>query len=237
MSSYYKGRRAQHYNTRWRTFTTRTLTEVVAMVDIAALRRVPERFGRSARVLDVACGTGILLKQLIAQVPDVEAYGVDASADMLAQAHAVLDAQAHVQLEQAEVGPGERANLSYPSQTFDLITCTNTLHDLSEPEVTLAGLKRLLAPEGQLVVEDYARRRPPFPWLVFAWLLRRVEGTYVQAYTRAEAQSLCIQAGLRVLDSRDFTINWLWHGWVLRTSKPHEISSMGVRKERLLEDA
>jgi len=218
MGGYYSGWRARYYNRRWRTFTTRTLTEVLAVVDVVTLRHVPEHLGRPARVLDVACGTGVLLSHLIEQVPGVEAYGVDASMDMLAQAHAVLDAQAQVRLDQAEVGPGETANLPYPPQTFDLITCTNALHDLAEPNVTLAGLERLLAPGGQLVVEDYARRAPPFPWGLVEWMARYIEGGHVRAYTLPEAQALCEQAGLRVLCSQGFTVDWLWHGWVLRTN-------------------
>ena len=67
------------------------------MIDGATMRSVPAGLGRRPRVLDVACGTGILLKQLLEQVPDVEAYGVDASADMLAQARAVLKGQPNVQ--------------------------------------------------------------------------------------------------------------------------------------------
>src|SRR5712691_9008233 len=130
MSSYYTGWRARQYNTRWQGFTERTLAEALAMVDVGALLSVPERLGRPPRVLDVACGTGILLKQLLEQVPDVEAYGVDASADMLAQAHAALNGQPNVRLERVEVGPGETAGLPYAPETFDLITCTNALHDV-----------------------------------------------------------------------------------------------------------
>ncbi len=133
------------------------------MIDVDALRSVKTRLGRPARVLDVACGTGILLKQLLEQVPDAQAYGVDASADMLAQARITLKDWLGVQLEQVEVGPGETADLPYRPGTFDLITCTNALHDLPDPVATLSGLRRLLSPGGQLVVEDFARREPPFP--------------------------------------------------------------------------
>src|SRR5947209_5358894 len=90
MSSYYTGWRAQHYNIRWRTFTKRTLAEVLAMIDEAQLRRVSEQLGHPPRVLDVACGTGVLLRTLLERIPDAEVYGVDASADMLAQAYATL---------------------------------------------------------------------------------------------------------------------------------------------------
>jgi ubiquinone/menaquinone biosynthesis C-methylase UbiE len=220
MSTYYTGRRARHYNARWHTFNERTLGETLAMIDFATLRGVPERLGHPPRVLDVACGTGILLKELLERVPDIEVYGVDASADMLAQARIALKDQPRVQLEQVEVGAGETANLPYARGSFDLITCTNALHDMPEPVGILEGLMRLLAAGGQLVVEDFARRKPVFLWAAFEWLLQRLEGSRVHAFTQAEAQSLCQQAGLHVACGRSFTVDWLWHGWVLGTYRP-----------------
>jgi ubiquinone/menaquinone biosynthesis C-methylase UbiE len=215
MSKYYTGRRARHYNARWHTFNEITLGEALAMIDVTALRSVSERLGRCPRILDVACGTGILLSRLLDQVPGIEAYGVDASADMLAQASLALKGQLHVHIERAQIGAGETANLPYAQETFDLIACTNALHDMPEAVVTLAALGRLLAPGGQLVVEDFARREPLYLWKVFAWLLERIEGSHVHAYTLAEAQSLCKHAGLRVASGKVFKVDWLWHGWVL----------------------
>ena len=191
MSTYYTGRRAQRYNARWRTFSEKTLAEALAIIEFAALRSVAERLGRPPRVLDVACGTGILLKELLERVPGVEAYGVDASEDMLTQARAALKDKPHVYLERVKIGTGETANLPYAEETFDLITFTNALHDVPDPVGTLAGLRRLLAQEGQLVVEDFARREHPFAWAAIEWLGQQIEGTYVRAYTLAEAQSLC----------------------------------------------
>jgi ubiquinone/menaquinone biosynthesis C-methylase UbiE len=222
LRSYYTGRPARYYNTLWRTYTRRTLAEVQAAIDLSALYAVPQRLGRSPRVLDVACGTGVLLKWLVEQVPGVEAYGVDASADMLEQAGAALKDQPHTHLEQAEVGAGETAHLPYAPGTFDLITFTNAMHDLPEPAATLMGLKRLLAPGGQLVMEDFARREPPFPWKAFEWVLRQAEGGQVHALTLDEAQSLCEQTGLRVSRGKAFKVNWLWHAWMLRASASSE---------------
>ena len=216
MSKYYTGKKALHYNTRWHTFTTRTLTETLTMIDITALRSVQERSGHIPRVLDVACGTGILLKQLLDQVPGIEAYGVDASVDMLAQARAALPDQPHVHLERAQIGIGKVLDLPYPQENFDLITFTNALHDMPEPVALLAGLGRLLAPGGQLVMEDFARREPRFFWAAFEWLLQRIEGNSVHAYTLAAALSLCDQAGLHIAKEKVFTVDRLWRGWVVR---------------------
>jgi len=215
MRDWYRGKQAHRYNRLWRTFTGRTVTAALEMVDWAPLENTPERLGRAPRALDAACGTGVLLRRMLERLPGLEASGFDASAAMLAQARAALADWPQAQLAQATLGPNGNANLPYAPGTFDLITCTNSLHYLPEPEATLAGLARLLAPGGQLILEDYARREPPFPWGAFEWLVRRLDAQHVRAYTLAEAGALCAGAGLRLRGEQRFTITWLWRGWAL----------------------
>ena len=224
MSEYYKGKQAYQYNTRWQRFNTRTLSETLAMIDTTALHRIQEWQERLPRVLDVACGTGILLKQLLAQVPDLEVYGFDASADMLAQAQAALQGQPHVHLERMQIGRGIALNLPYAQEKFDLITCTNALHDMPEAVALLAGLGKLLALGGQLVIEDFAPRQPRLFWAAFEWFLQQIEGNKVHAYTLKVAFSLCEQAGLHVAAEKEFIIDWLWHGWVLNVTRTTQIT-------------
>jgi ubiquinone/menaquinone biosynthesis C-methylase UbiE len=227
MSKYYKGKRAYLYNTRWQGFNTKTLAETLAMIDITALCSIEERQGRLPRVLDVACGTGLLLKQLLARVQGMEVYGLDASADMLAQAKAALQGQPHVYLEHMQISTVTTSNLPYAQENFDLITCTNALHDMPEPAALLAVLRKLLVPGGQLVLEDFAPRQPRLIWAAFEWFLQQIEGNKVHAYTLKEALSLCEQAGLHVASEKEFIIDWLWHGWVLSAFRttPITISS------------
>jgi SAM-dependent methyltransferase len=197
MRDYYTGWRAQYYNYFWHTYTKRTLKAVEAMIDLAALFAVPERLERHPRVLDVACGTGILLKWLLEQVPDLDAYGVDASADMLAQASVALKGCSHVHLERVELGSDGTAGLPYRPGTFDLITFTNALHYLPD---------------------DYRERELLFIRKVFRWLVRRVDPRHVRTYTLVEANSLCRQAGLSAVCEIMFAIDWLCDGWALRAS-------------------
>src|SRR5204862_7834564 len=118
---------------------------------IRTLRRIRERNGRMPRGLDMAWVTGLLLKQFLAHVPNIEEYGLDASADMLAQARTALQDQPHVHLECIQIRKGMASNLPYAQGNFDLITCTNALHDMPEAAALLAGMAKLLAPGGQLV--------------------------------------------------------------------------------------
>ena len=106
-------------------------------------------------------------------------------------------------------------NLPYAQEHFDLITCSNALHDMPEAMALLAGLGKLLAPGGQLVVEDFAPRQPRLFWATFEWFLQQIEGNNVHALYIERSVSLCEQADLYVAGEKEFVIDWLWHGWVL----------------------
>ncbi|MDQ2906941.1 MAG: class I SAM-dependent methyltransferase [Chloroflexota bacterium] len=219
MDNYYRGAHALHYNTRWHTFTERTLTHVLTFLKEETIQFAPASSHQKLHVLDVACGTGRLIELLSQRYPRLDAVGVDASQDMLTQARKTVQDQSCIHFVQAEVGPGERANLPFEPASFDVITCTNAFHDLRAPLETLQGLRTLLTPGGILILEDYARRPPPFPWNTFERIVRWVEGTYVQAYTLEEAHALCTQAGYQALAEEAFKIDWLWRGWEIVASK------------------
>ena len=220
--SAYRGRQARSYNRVWRRFTRVTLDHTLALVDDAALMALTaNRAGQPLRLLDVACGTGALLTRLLERFPLAEATGVDASADMLAEARRALDALPDARgrstrLLVATLAAGPTAGLPFAPASFDLITCSNALHYLPDPVGALAGLRALLAPGGQLVVEDYARRAAPFPWAPFEWLIRRVDSGHVRAYTCAEAGAFVASAGFAIAASETFAVDWLWQGWALR---------------------
>lgn len=213
MKTYYQGENARHYNQQWRTFTKRTLTPVLSQVKMA-VPLLPVQQCR-LHILDVACGTGTLLKRIAEYFPDAELFGVDASPDMLVQAKQTLALQPHVHLERMDVGRGKQTHLPYAPESFDVITCTNALHLMKEPVETLIQFKTLLTRDGFLILEDYSRRPPPFPWSLFEFVLRNTEETYVRAYTLSEVQTLCTQANLQFVSGHAFSIDWLWRGWVI----------------------
>jgi ubiquinone/menaquinone biosynthesis C-methylase UbiE len=94
------------------------------------------------RVLDIACGTGLSTKALLAVADDV--YGTDVSAAMLD--HAACSEQICYRRASADQQP-------FADAFFDLITVCSGVHWF-DTDPFLAEAKRLLKPGGWLVLYD-----------------------------------------------------------------------------------
>jgi demethylmenaquinone methyltransferase/2-methoxy-6-polyprenyl-1,4-benzoquinol methylase len=168
-------------------------------------RRSRQRYISSSRVrrnrlLDVATGTGAVLRALAARVPcPEEAIGVDASAAMLARVSALPDGW--------RVVHGDARALLFPDARFDVATCAYLLHLLESEKRrhVLAEIHRVLVLRGRLVTVT-----PVAPPTTFGAALRRIAGRYLldpradleragfsvrtARYVRAGYPSLCVSA-------------------------------------------
>lgn len=188
------------------------------MIDFAALTNVSAEAQQPARTLDVGCGTGLWLQQLLTRIPTLAASGVDGSGEMLAEARIALQSWPNVSLRQIDLKRAGWAQELDVADGFALIASTNLLHDIPDPATLLAELRPLLTPTGQLVLEDFAPRRPAWLWRTFEIGLQRIEQAPVRALTLAEAVGICEQAGFSIHEQKSFAVDWLWHGWALRAS-------------------
>jgi SAM-dependent methyltransferase len=103
--------------------------------------------GPAARLLDVGCGTG-RFAVLAAERLGARVWGVDPSAEMLAQARA--RGTRRVGWRQAEA---ER--LPFKAGWFDAAHAHLVLHLLDDPEAGLRELARVLSPGGRLVIVTF----------------------------------------------------------------------------------
>jgi ubiquinone/menaquinone biosynthesis C-methylase UbiE len=152
------------------------------------------------RLLDVATGSGVVLRTLAARVPRPdEAIGVDASSGMLARVPALPNGWRVVR--------GDACALPFPDARFDVTTCAYLLHliDLQERRRVLAEIHRALVPRGRLVTVT-----PVAPPTTFGAALVRIAGRYLldpradleragfmvraARYVRAGYPSLCVLA-------------------------------------------
>ncbi|MGI5170578.1 amino acid adenylation domain-containing protein [Spirillospora sp. CA-253888] len=129
--------------------------EMAEWVDttVARLREGPHR-----RVLELGCGTGMLLLRL---APGCEGYvGVDMSAPIVAK---LAEEVARRDLDQVSLHVGEAAGLdALPPGPYDLIVCNSVTQYFPGEDYlreVVTGALRLLAPGGRMVVGD-VRSRP-----------------------------------------------------------------------------
>jgi ubiquinone/menaquinone biosynthesis C-methylase UbiE len=103
-----------------------------------ALEEVVPRSVSGLRAIDVGCGTGHHISDLISRGFDVA--GIDGSPDMLAEA---AKSNADADLRQADV-----AALPFPDGSFDLALCVEVLRYLADPGPCIAEMARVLRPGG-----------------------------------------------------------------------------------------
>jgi|SRR3989344_1496914 len=101
------------------------------------------------RVLDLGCGTGGFIDALFAIEPTLSIVGVDYTKAMLDQAQEKFrnNPLATFLLEPAE-------QLSAQSQSIDVIYCLDAFHHFTDPDIALTQMRRILKPNGLMVILD-----------------------------------------------------------------------------------
>lgn len=111
-----------------------------------------------AAILDVGCGTGTLLLAAAERVgPSAALHGLEPAAEMVVHAQRKAEARG-ISLQIIE---GSADSLPYPSGSFDTVFCTLVLHHLpgSMQSVAIREMRRVLRPEGRVVIVDLRRSR------------------------------------------------------------------------------
>ena len=97
--------------------------------------------------LDVGCGTGALLSMIAEQRKAAQLFGIDLSEKMIKVARAKLGSKADLTVSDSE-------RLPFEDNKFDIITCTFSFHHYPNPKAVLTEMKRVLSPQGKLIVAD-----------------------------------------------------------------------------------
>lgn len=117
---------------------------------MAQVPAVAERLAAGGRALDVGCGVGRVALALAEAYPGCEVTGVDPDAGSIARARAAASAAGADRVRFVE---GTIADVA-DEAAYDFAALFDCLHDLTEPEGTLAGIRRRLKPGGALMVME-----------------------------------------------------------------------------------
>jgi SAM-dependent methyltransferase len=124
---------------------------------------------RGDRVLDIGCGKGFLVKDLLKVCPGLEAFGLDVSEYAVMNCEPEVVGRLHV---------GNATQLPFPAKSFQAALAINTVHNL-ERAGCIQALKEIerVAP-GRAYVQVDAYRSPEERRLFEDWMLTaRTYGT------------------------------------------------------------
>lgn len=111
-----------------------------------------------ARVLDVACGTGVVTRAAAEQVgPTGSVTGTDIAPDMIAVAKTVPAGGAPITWQEADA-----ASLPLPDELYDVGLCQMGLMFMEDRAGALGELRRVLTPGGRVVINTPGRIQPLF---------------------------------------------------------------------------
>lgn len=171
-----------------------TLFGPLAELVVARARPLP-----GERMLDVACGTGIVARRVAALVgPTGKVVGLDLSPAMLEVARNVATQEGH----SIEWHEGRAEALPFPDGAFDLVVCQTSLQFVPDRPAAVAEMRRVACTGGRVVIEvPQPLEQHPFDEQLNAIMERRFGvGPWRQAFSMGESdelRSLMVAAGLR----------------------------------------
>ncbi len=141
------------------------LAPIFLSIGERAKERVAQEF-EAGTVLDVACGTGALLK--IAADRGLQCYGTDLAPGMIAVSQQKIPA--------GEFRVASFYEIPYPDDTFDYVVETNAVSGVSiDAEKVLAEMIRVCKPGGYVLLGDYCKAPKENLWTRFMeWLGLRI---------------------------------------------------------------
>jgi ubiquinone/menaquinone biosynthesis C-methylase UbiE len=145
-------------------------------------RDIIAHFGLNAgmRVLDVGCGKGFLVKDLMLECPGLEAFGLDISRYALMHCEKEIVGRLHL---------GSAESLPFPDRSFDCVLSINTIHNLPRPRAVMAmrEIQRLSGGRAFVQVDSY--RTAEEREVAMSWILTAEFHDYPDGWLRLYAEA------------------------------------------------
>jgi SAM-dependent methyltransferase len=164
-----------------------------AITDEEALRLVAESARPAAddRLLDVACGPGLVVCAFARHVRD--ATGIDVTPAMLDRARKLATDKG---LTNVAWRQGDVSSLPYDDASFTIVTTRFSVHHFVDPAAVLREMVRVCAPGGRIIVVDDYASEDPAKATAFNRLEKLRDPSHARCLTLTELKGLFAAVGL-----------------------------------------
>ena len=135
---------------------------------------------RGMRVLDVGCGKGFLVKDLMLECPGLEAFGLDISHYALMHCETEVVGRLHL---------GSADSMPFPDGAFDCVISLNTIHNFTREGAVVAmrEIQRLSGGRAFVQVDSY--RTPEEREIAVSWIITAKFHDYPEGWLRVYAEA------------------------------------------------
>jgi ubiquinone/menaquinone biosynthesis C-methylase UbiE len=189
------------------------------------LQRLVKAVGeaKSSRVLDLACGPGIVAQALAGQVRQI--VGIDATPAMLRLAREKL---AGSKTSNGCFGVALAEKLPFKSHSFDQVVTRLSIHHFQEVGVVLSEAKRVMTRGGRLVLADVVSSELREESVLHNSLEHLRDPTHVRMLTPSELVEMVRSAGLEILQQETWQQPRAFAEWAAIIADPGRTAPLEV---------
>ena len=166
--------------------------EVLGSLDLNLI--IKEKISSHGIISDLGCGTGELIHKLLDK-KCAKLIGIDSSPQMLDQARQRL-----VQTSRTDLRLGELEYLPMKNREIDTAIMNMVLHHISQPELPLAEVYRVLKKEGVFILTDFEKHDKK--------KISRIMGGPWSGFEKEQIKTWLKHAGFNLLSIDSFKINF-----------------------------
>ena len=177
------------------------------------LQRDPGRLARlidflgsrpGERVLDVACGPGIVTAAL--EHAGRLTFGIDLTREMIREAAT----------QRGRYVQGDVALLPFRDSTFDVAVCRSSFHHFDHPQAIMNEMTRVVRREGRVVIEDLRAPDDERKRAYHETIERLRDESHTRTLSRDEFREMAAEAGLSGFDDVPLTLVIDFDEWIDR---------------------
>ncbi len=166
--------------------------EVLGDLDLDLI--IKEKISSQGIISDLGCGTGELIKKL-SNKNSAKLIGIDSSPQMLDQARQRL-----AKISRVDLRLGELEYLPMKNREIDTAIMNMVLHHISQPELSLAEVYRVLKSKGVFILTDFEKHDKK--------KISRIMGGSWSGFEKEQIKTWLKNAGFNLLSIDSFKINF-----------------------------
>jgi ubiquinone/menaquinone biosynthesis C-methylase UbiE len=198
--------------------------------------QVAARFGAalaeaaSGRLLDVACGPGVVTAAIAPTARHVVAF--DATEQMLEKARARC---ARANLSNVEFQRGDAENLPFADGGFDGVVTRLAIHHFARPHVAMAEMFRVLRPGGLAVIVDVVSSEAAAESNLQNAIERLRDPSHVRMLPASELDACVARGGFQIIEHATWDKNRDFDEWMGIINDPDRAEPIRVVARALAE--